>query len=132
MRIFIHQYNFIKEDELNLINPGEDIKRIGPTAQDFYKLFNLGGNDTSIRSADMAGVALAGIKALNQKKKEEKKVDKSTTQKTPDEPLIHKRKKGQWDSFSCSCGDIKQISPLFNKDKFLCSNCGRTIVLEDG
>jgi len=63
----INRYNFIKESDTNLLNPGAKINRIGPTAQDFYKAFGLGDNDTSIRATDMAGVALAGIKALNEK-----------------------------------------------------------------
>ena len=39
---------------------------IGPMAQDFFAVFNLGGSDTSISTIDPAGVALAGIQALNE------------------------------------------------------------------
>ena len=34
---------------------------LGPMAQDFYRLFHLGLNDTSISTVDPAGVALAGV-----------------------------------------------------------------------
>ncbi len=42
---------------------------IGPTAQDFYAAFGLGGEhaSTSISTIDPSGVALLGIQALNQK-----------------------------------------------------------------
>ncbi|MDO9399602.1 MAG: tail fiber domain-containing protein, partial [bacterium] len=48
----------------NYKNESSQIKHIGPTAQDFYGLFNLGGSNTSISTIDPAGVALVGIKAL--------------------------------------------------------------------
>lgn len=37
---------------------------LGPMAQDFYRLFHLGLNDTSISTIDPAGVALAGVQEL--------------------------------------------------------------------
>jgi hypothetical protein len=40
---------------------------IGPMAQQFYSLFNVGVNNVSISSIDPAGVALAGVQATNQK-----------------------------------------------------------------
>lgn len=43
------------------------ITHIGPTAQDFFKLFGLGGSDTSISTIDPASVALASIKSLYHK-----------------------------------------------------------------
>jgi hypothetical protein len=46
---------------------GESLNNIGPAAQDFYKLFGLGAADTQIKATNMAGVALAGVKALNGK-----------------------------------------------------------------
>ncbi len=42
------------------------IKHLGPVAQDFYAAFGLGGTDTAISTIDPAGVALIGIKALQQ------------------------------------------------------------------
>jgi hypothetical protein len=42
---------------------------IGPMAQDFYAAFGLGKNDKGISSIDTGGVALAAIKALDDKNK---------------------------------------------------------------
>lgn len=46
------------------------------------------------------------------------------------EPLIYQRKGQGWETFTCDCGDVKQISPLFKQKQFVCSKCGRTIKLE--
>lgn len=48
---------------------GTEEYHIGPMAQDFYSQFGLGMNNTSISTVDPAGVALASIKALNEKVK---------------------------------------------------------------
>lgn len=42
----------------------KDAKHIGPTAQDFKKLFGLGNDDKSISTIDPSGVALAAIQEL--------------------------------------------------------------------
>ena len=47
----------------------ESIEHIGPMAQDFYRLFNLGEDDKHINTLDPDGVALAAIKALYEKSK---------------------------------------------------------------
>ncbi|MBU1783709.1 tail fiber domain-containing protein, partial [Patescibacteria group bacterium] len=51
--------------EWNYKNESSQIKHIGPVAQDFYGLFNLGDSNTSISTIDPAGIALVGIKALS-------------------------------------------------------------------
>ncbi len=43
---------------------GEDIRHLGPMAQDFYAAFGLGADETTIATVDKDGVALASIKAL--------------------------------------------------------------------
>jgi len=40
------------------------VTHIGPMAQDFYKLFNVGNDDRSISTIDPSGVALVGIQEL--------------------------------------------------------------------
>jgi len=40
---------------------------LGPTAQDFYQIFDLGSDDRHIAPLDVAGVALAAIQGLNNK-----------------------------------------------------------------
>ncbi|TAD86438.1 MAG: hypothetical protein EAY75_08335 [Bacteroidetes bacterium] len=43
---------------------GTDEYHIGPMAQDFFAIFGLGNNNTSISSVDPAGIALAAVKHL--------------------------------------------------------------------
>jgi hypothetical protein len=45
----------------------DDIRHIGPTAQDFKAAFGLGQGDTGIGTVDADGVALAAIQGLNAK-----------------------------------------------------------------
>jgi len=45
----------------------ENIKHMGPTAQDFYAAFGLGNDNRSIGTVDVDGVTLAGIKALEER-----------------------------------------------------------------
>ncbi len=69
----IMRWNFIDDDEGNDMYPGRPIYHISPTGQDFYKLFGLGSADTRIKSTDLAGVALAGVKALDEEIKAQQK-----------------------------------------------------------
>ena len=48
-------------------NDGSSVFHIGPMAEDFYALFGLGTDNKHISSVDGDGIALASIKALNQK-----------------------------------------------------------------
>jgi heat shock protein HtpX len=41
------------------------------------------------------------------------------------EPLVYARKGKGWESFSCSCGRLLQISPLFMGTQISCPRCGR-------
>ncbi|MNL35395.1 hypothetical protein D3C87_1574280 [compost metagenome] len=45
----------------------ENIRHIGPMAQDFYAAFGLGNDNRGIGTVDADGVALAGIKALEER-----------------------------------------------------------------
>lgn len=47
----------------------EDIRHMGPVAQDFRGAFKLGDSDKTIATTDKVGVSLAAIKALNTKLK---------------------------------------------------------------
>ena len=43
---------------------------------------------------------------------------------------MYKRKnKNAWETFTCICGDSKQLSPFFTNKQFYCVNCGRKIEL---
>lgn len=55
----ISRWNYKKEDP--------SISHIGPTSQDFYSLFGVGGDDKSISTIDPAGIALAAIQGLHEK-----------------------------------------------------------------
>lgn len=44
-----------------------NVRHIGPMAQDFYAAFKLGDNNKAIGTVDADGVALAGIKALEER-----------------------------------------------------------------
>jgi hypothetical protein len=52
---------------------GEEVKHVGPMAQDFYAAFGLGEIPTAIATVDADGVALAAIQGLNRKLAEELK-----------------------------------------------------------
>ena len=43
----------------------DQVRHVGPMAQDFHAAFGLGANDVTIATVDAAGVALAAIQGLN-------------------------------------------------------------------
>jgi hypothetical protein len=51
----------------NYISEGQQVRHLGPMAEDFYKAFRLGTGNTSIGVQDLAGVSLAAVKALDQR-----------------------------------------------------------------
>jgi trimeric autotransporter adhesin len=51
----------------NYIDDKTKTRSMGPVAEDFYKAFRLGDNDKSINFMNMAGVSLAGVKALEER-----------------------------------------------------------------
>jgi hypothetical protein len=53
--------------EWNYIGEDENVRHIGPVAQDFNALFGVGQDDISISTVDPAGIALAAIKELHRK-----------------------------------------------------------------
>ena len=57
----ISRWNYITQDE--------SVEHIGPMAQDFYELFGVGDNNTTITTIDPDGISLAAIKALIEKNK---------------------------------------------------------------
>lgn len=57
----------IEITEWNYIEDEDNTRHIGPMAQDFYSAFGVGQDDKHISMADINGVALASIKALNEK-----------------------------------------------------------------
>lgn len=57
----VYSWNYKAEDS--------SVVHVGPMAEDFYDIFHLGGENgnKNISTIDPAGIALAGIKALNEK-----------------------------------------------------------------
>jgi heat shock protein HtpX len=44
----------------------------------------------------------------------------------PEPPLEYRRRtRGAWESFSCSCGHLLQLSPIFAASQVKCPNCAR-------
>jgi hypothetical protein len=70
--------------EWNYKNDNQNVKHIGPTAQDFQKTFGVGSDGKSISTIDPSGIALAAIKALN-KQNQELKDQNSHLQKRLDD-----------------------------------------------
>ncbi len=56
----------------NYISGDEDVKHIGPMAQDFYEIYGLGENNTTISTIDPAGVSLAAAQELYKITQEQK------------------------------------------------------------
>ncbi|MCH8299877.1 MAG: tail fiber domain-containing protein [Candidatus Marinimicrobia bacterium] len=61
MELPIKQWNYKSQSE--------EIEHIGPMAQDFYSIFNIGENDLTISTIDPSGVALAAIQELYKSQK---------------------------------------------------------------
>ncbi|MDT7777987.1 MAG: hypothetical protein QOC99_499 [Acidobacteriota bacterium] len=51
----------------NYISEGQQVRHLGPMAEDFYKAFSLGVGNTSIGVQDAVGVSLAAVKALDER-----------------------------------------------------------------
>jgi hypothetical protein len=49
----------------NYISEGQQVRHIGPMAEDFYEQFKLGTGNTSIGVQDLAGVSIAAVKELD-------------------------------------------------------------------
>lgn len=56
----------ISISEWNYISQDDNIRHVGPMAQDFYQAFGVGEDDRHITAVDADGIALVAIKALHQ------------------------------------------------------------------
>jgi heat shock protein HtpX len=45
-------------------------------------------------------------------------------------PLEYRRKTNKWETFTCSCGKIQQLSPAFSAHQINCRACGRVIKID--
>ena len=62
MELPINQWNYKSQ--------ATEIQHIGPMAQDFYSIFEIGENDLTISTIDPSGIALAAIQELYRNTKE--------------------------------------------------------------
>jgi len=80
---------------------------------------------------------LDGIADILDKHSSEKLKDSKDSQKEfqrarrSGEDLEYVRKTKGWESFACACGSAKQLSPAFIREYFLCSECGRKIIIKN-
>lgn len=70
--------------EWNYKVESDAVTHIGPTAQDFQKVFGVGENDKSISTIDPSGIALAAIKELSKQNRELKDQNARLTKKLED------------------------------------------------
>ncbi|MFH1776826.1 MAG: M48 family metallopeptidase [Candidatus Omnitrophota bacterium] len=70
----------------------------------------------NLKAAITAVSAAEGIKA---------KQDTIKTTDTDIAPQVYTRKSKGWESFSCSCGKLLQLSPSFMAKRISCGECGR-------
>lgn len=66
-KIILNKISQLPITKWNYKRDTKKTRHIGPMGQDFYALFNVGSDDKHTSSIDRSGVALAGIKALNEK-----------------------------------------------------------------
>ena len=78
----LQRINNLNLERWNYTCEEDNIKRIGPYAEEFHKEFNLGGKDnTMIATYDVAGVSIVGIQALSELvKSQEKELKKQQIQ----------------------------------------------------
>jgi hypothetical protein len=78
----LQRINNLNLERWNYTCEEDNIKRIGPYAEEFHKEFNLGGKDnTMIATYDVAGVSIIGIQALSELvKSQEKELKKQQIQ----------------------------------------------------
>ncbi len=60
----LRKVNELPISQWNYLHQSEDVKHLGPTAEDFHAAFGLGQRPTEIAPSDIAGVALAAVQAL--------------------------------------------------------------------
>jgi hypothetical protein len=78
----LQRINNLNLERWNYTCEEDNIKRIGPYAEEFHNEFNLGGKDnTMIATYDVAGVSIVGIQALSELvKSQEKELKKQQIQ----------------------------------------------------
>jgi heat shock protein HtpX len=83
------------------------------------------GREHQVPFAELAVVSTA-VGALTKEK------DKQEAERTgPSPQQVYVRKGKGWESFSCSCGKLLQISPAFGGSHVVCGACGAVTMIQD-
>ena len=90
----MYKWNYKAEDP--------NIKHIGPIAEDFWDKFRLNDNDCMVSHIDPAGVALAGIQALNENLMAQKKQVETLQANLMDFGAVNVDSKSIWVNFNSS------------------------------
>ena len=80
--------------------------------------------EVDIPFAELAAVT-AGVGAVLTDK--DKTIQEQIKGKSSDGPAKYVRKGKGWETFSCSCGGIQQLSPTFMGTHLNCRHCGKKI-----
>ena len=81
---------------------------IGPIAEEFYQLFNVGTDKKYISTVDPAGIALAGIQQLVQENQESKKTVKQLQKNLEMQQVINEKQQKQIDELVKELQIIKE------------------------
>ena len=57
----------LEVSEWSYITQSDNIKHVGPMSQDFYSLFKIGENDSTISMVDIDGINMAVLKQLEKR-----------------------------------------------------------------
>jgi heat shock protein HtpX len=83
------------------------------------------GREHQVPFAELAVVS-AAVGAVTEEK------DQQETERTgPPPQQVYVRKGKGWESFSCSCGKLLQISPAFGGTLVVCGTCGAITTIQD-
>lgn len=83
------------------------------------------------RKIEVPLAELAAVTAATGAVMAEKEVTKDAPAGSADRQTYVRKGKG-WESFSCSCGRLLQISPAFSASRIRCKDCGRKIEILEG
>ena len=82
------------------------------------------GREVEVPLAELAALtAAAGAVTAGKDEKKDEQISARSQQ-------VYMRKGKGWESFSCSCGRLLQISPAFRGSHIVCSTCGRRTVIK--
>jgi heat shock protein HtpX len=86
------------------------------------------GRELEVPHLQMAAVAgLGAVMSADVKQNQPDLKPFTPNQNKFNSGFTYKRKGSGWESFLCSCGRLKQVSPAFSASHIVCADCGRKI-----